>query len=161
MKKLFLSILVAGLLLSGNAYALLGDIYSSSSSHIEIEVGGGPPQDAIKDQRITDTAIEHCSEVKKKTYYIFRKGFWGGFPSKLDPSINWPVFQYHNKSEASTIKLFCSNDKDQAIVQAKNSIWEGGVKKKQRKLEIGFKEFPIRLSKKDKEIAKKKAENGC
>ena len=155
MKKL-LGIIVLSLLLSGNAYALLGDVYSSSSNLIEIEVGGGPPHKAIENPSFKKNAIKYCSKLKKKTYYIYQEGFWEGFPSKLKTNIRWPVWQYHSKSGVATAKFFCANSSSEAITLAKNSVWEGGHKKKQKKLKINFEEYPIKLSEKQLEIAKKK-----
>jgi len=145
-----------GLTFSVNAYSIIGDTYNSSNNLIEIDVGGGPPHQAIDKPSFKKKAIKHCSKLKKKTYYIYQEGLWEGFPSKFNPNIRWPVWQYHSKSGVATVKFFCANSSDEAITLAKSSVWEGGHKKKQKKVKINFIEYPIELSKKQLEIVEKK-----
>ena len=155
MKKL-LGITVLIFFWTVNAYSIIGDTYNSSNNLVEIDVGGGPPHQAIDKPSFKKKAIKHCSKLKKKTYYIYQEGLWEGFPSKFNPNIRWPVWQYHSKSGVATVKFFCANSSDEAITLAKSSVWEGGHKKKQKKVKINFIEYPIELSKKQLKIVKKK-----
>ena len=155
MKKL-LGIVVLVFFWTVNAYSIIGDTYNSSNNLVEIDVGGGPPHQAIDKPSFKKKAIKHCSKLKKKTYYIYQEGLWEGFPSKFNPNIRWPVWQYHSKSGVATVKFFCANSSDEAITLAKSSVWEGGHKKKQKKVKINFIEYPIELSKKQLKIVKKK-----
>jgi len=78
MKKLFSTILVLGLLLSGNAYAKKGDriIVYSSPDAIRIQIITGKLF-SISDKKFEDsatqmflTAQEHCNKYNKKMFYL-------------------------------------------------------------------------------------------
>ena len=75
MKKL-LGIVVLVFFWTVNAYSIIGDTYNSSNNLVEIDVGGGPPHQAIDKPSFKKKAIKHCSKLKKKTYYIYQEGLW-------------------------------------------------------------------------------------
>lgn len=115
-----------------------------------------------------ETAVNHCSSYKKKTYYMYKdkapKNLWKGTLLPFGKS-SFGLVQYikGNPTWYHTETFVCANSKDQAINVAYNLKFDdAGYKNKYLKEHPGewvIKEWNIKKSKKELEIAKKKQQN--